>query len=142
MPQVLVIDASVVAKWFLPELDSEAALTLARRAAAGSVSLHAPDIWASECASAIWKQAIRLRRMDPGRARAAITRLANVPIRDAASRLLLPRAYAIASAADIAVYDALYVTLGEVLSAQVITADRVLIRRLTGTPWAERLRAL
>ncbi len=142
MSQVLVIDASVVAKWFLSEPDSDAALTLARRAAARSLSLHAPDIWASECANAIWKQATRLRRMNPGRARAAITRLASLPIRDAASRLLLPRAYAIASAAGIAVYDALYVTLGEALSTQVITADRVLLRRLTGTPWEERLRAL
>ncbi len=142
MPQPLVVDASVAAKWFVAEGDSEKALDLARRAEARSLSLHAPDIWASECANAIWKRVVKLRLMDGEVARAAVARLASAPVRDAASRPLLPRAYAIASDAGIAVYDALYLSLAEALDTQVITADRTLVRRLSGTPWTERLQIL
>ncbi len=142
MPRPLVIDASVAAKWFLAEPDSEQALKLARLAATRSVTLHAPDIWVAECANAIWKTAVKLRRIDPQAARAAVAWLKRAPVRDAASRPLLPRAYAIASEAGITVYDALYLTLAEALDTQVVTADGALVRRLAKTPWGSRVQGL
>ena len=142
MPQPLVVDASVAVKWFVVEADSDRALELARLAARRTVTLHAPDIWVSECANAIWKVAVKLRHMDRRAAHDAVTQLVTVPIRDAASRALLPRAYAIAVEWTITVYDALYLALAQALETQVVTADRALLRRMAGTSLAERIRAL
>lgn len=142
MPEPLVIDASVAVKWFVAEADSERALELARHAAARSVTLHAPEIWVSECANAIRKRVIKLRLMDRRTALEAVARLVTVPIRDAATRTLLPRAYAIAAAWNITVYDALYVALAEALETRVVTADRTLLRRMGETPLHRRVVAL
>ena len=46
-----VVDASVVAKWFLPESHSDEAL----RVVAGAADLHAPDLMIAEVGNTLWK---------------------------------------------------------------------------------------
>ncbi len=52
-PETAVVDASVVAKWFLSERDSEAALSLRDRHVGGEVRLVAPDLMIYEVANAL-----------------------------------------------------------------------------------------
>lgn len=142
MPESLVIDASVAVKWFVREPDRDRALDLARRAAERTLRLHACEIWMSKCANVIWKRARQLKRLEPRAAREAVARLGTTAIRDAPTRALLPRAYAIAVDAGVTVYDALYIALAEALDSKVVSADAALLRRLRGTHFAALLEAL
>jgi predicted nucleic acid-binding protein len=93
----LVVDASVVIKWFLPEVLAEAALRLA---ASDRVFL-APELLGAEFANALWKK--RLAGEVEGTAAAGILEnFRRVSIETFALMPLLPSAFAIASAAGTA----------------------------------------
>lgn len=55
---------------------------------------------------------------------------------------LAPRALEIARVLDHSAYDCFYLALAEREHALLVTADDVLVRRLTGTPWARHVRPL
>ncbi len=50
MPETVVVDCSVAAKWILPEPDSEHALQWLEKWEAGEVALIAPDLLLAEFA--------------------------------------------------------------------------------------------
>jgi predicted nucleic acid-binding protein len=115
----LVVDASVVVKWFLPEVLAEAALRVA-----GAENEHlAPELLAAEFASALWKKQRRGEIEAPAAARmlADFNRLTVdlVPLMP-----LMPTAFAIATAAGHSVYDCWYLALAEREDCPVVTADR------------------
>ena len=53
VPKNLVVDASVAAKWFVPETDSDKAVTLRNRHVEGGLTLMAPDLLIYEVANAL-----------------------------------------------------------------------------------------
>ncbi|OFW03087.1 MAG: hypothetical protein A3I61_03620 [Acidobacteria bacterium RIFCSPLOWO2_02_FULL_68_18] len=120
---VFVIDASVVIKWFIPEVRSEAA----RRWLEFPHDYFAPDLVFAEVGNAMWKkvrrgeltrqEALRLARDVPAAAVEAI------PMRG-----LLPDAEALALSAGVTVYDAMYVALAVRLETHAVTADDRLLR--------------
>ena len=55
---------------------------------------------------------------------------------------LAERALAIAGALDHSVYDCFYLALAEVEAGQLVTADRRLLAKVTGTPFADWIRLL
>lgn len=115
----LVVDASVVVKWFLPEALAEPAL----RVAATDRVFLAPDLLGAEFANALWKK--QLRREVEGTAAARILEnFRRVAIETFALTPLLPTAFAIASAAGHSVYDCLYLALAEREDCPLVTADR------------------
>ncbi len=120
-----VIDASVAAKWVVEEPHSACAvLALAYDAR------HAPDHWLAEAANVLWSKVIGgdLTASDAEERMAVLLR---APVITAPLAGLLPRAFAIALAHAVTVYDALYVALSERLDIPMITADQRLIRRLS-----------
>jgi predicted nucleic acid-binding protein len=130
----LVVDASVVIKWFLPEVLAEAALRLA---ASDRVFL-APELLGAEFANALWKK--RLRREVEGSAAAGILEnFRRLSIETFALMPLLPSAFAIASAAGHSVYDCLYVALAEREDCPLVTADRRFYEAFAGGHLGHRM---
>ena len=130
----LVVDASVVVKWFLPEALAEAAL----RVAATDRVFLAPELLGAEFANALWKK--QLRREVEGTAAARILEnFRRVAIETFALMPLLPTAFAIASAAGHSVYDCLYLALAEREDCPLVTADRRFYQAFAGGHLGHRM---
>jgi predicted nucleic acid-binding protein len=129
---LVVVDASVAVKWFLPGIEEP----LAEQAAAlldsydqNQTRFVVPDLFYVEIAGAIWKavRAGRVSRMIGSRALALLTEreFATVP-----SLKLLDGAFQIAADYERTVYDSLYVALAMQTKSQLITADERLANAL------------
>lgn len=130
----IVIDASVALKWFVEEEGSERAASLL----AGSDLLIAPDLIEAELCNAGWK-AVRAGTMRPEQWDHAAARVAFAF--DELVRLapLAQRAVTISRALDHPAYDCFYLALAEARDAQMVTADRRLLNRVSGTQWETRI---
>lgn len=126
---MVVIDASVVIKWFVPEIHSEAA----RRLLTQSHDFVAPDLLFAEAANTIWKKAQR-RELTPEAARQLVADIGRIAVDTIPSRALVEDAHALAISTRCTVYDALYVALAARLDSSLVTADRRLVAALTAFP--------
>jgi predicted nucleic acid-binding protein len=127
-----VIDASVAAKWVLPAKDETLALEaleLLRGYAAGEVRFLVPDLFWAELANIFWK-AVRRGRLRAGAAEIALHAMRGRNFPTVSSHTLLVEAFAIATAFDRPVYDALYVALAVTSKSQLVTADEGLANAL------------
>ena len=126
-----VLDASVVAKWFMrrAEADREAAISLRAGYVAGRYRIVIPGLCLIEVANAL-RYSPKARENEVAEALDAIAVLA--PEVAPASVDILKKANAIAWGYGVTVYDALYVALAEQLSYPLITADEALIRSMRG----------
>ena len=143
-PDLLIVDASVSAKWYLPEELSEEAASFLEAGARSEKRLVAPSLLAPELGNVLWH---RYRRGDISwdRVREAWGAFSNAPLSFAGTEFLMPAALEIAIGYGCTVYDALYVALAEAHhdeAAVLLTADRKLVARFTGTPFAGSVRML
>ena len=114
---MIVVDASVAVKWFLPEPHAEAASQLL----APDHDLVAPDLIRLEAASVFLRT---LRRGELGRADAeAAMRALGQAMAIVETGPFVDRAFAIAERHGGAVYDAVYVALARSLDAALVTDD-------------------
>jgi len=56
-----IVDASVVAKWFLPEPHKDKAETLLRDFLDEKIELTAPELLVVEVGNLLWKRSVKLR---------------------------------------------------------------------------------
>jgi predicted nucleic acid-binding protein len=126
---VFVVDASVVVKWFVPEIHSDAA----RRLLTGPHRYFAPDLLFAEAANAIWKK-IRRGELRAEEGQQLVDDLSRVAVDTISSRSLATDAHALANAIGRTVYDALYLTLAIRLDTRMITADDRLEVALSSMP--------
>lgn len=129
---VLVIDASVAAKWFLPphhEPLANEALLLLDQYAKGQIQFIVPDLFWAEFGNILWKS-VRLGRCTKGTAETAITSLKARNLPTVSSLDLLDMAFKIATGFGRTVYDSLYVSLAVDSKIQFITADERLVNAL------------
>jgi predicted nucleic acid-binding protein len=134
---IVVVDASVAIKWFIHEPDRAAA----RRLLEPDRHLLAPELLVAEVASAMWKRVMA----GEGDARQAPLTAASLPrffTRLVSLAPLAARALVIAAELRHPVYDCFYLALAETENATLVTADRRLIGRLAGSPWAGLCRPL
>lgn len=127
-----VIDASVAAKWVLPaagEPLAQEALELLEDYADGELRFVVPDLFWAEFANILWK-AVRQKRLRPASADGALRAMRERNFPTVSSHSLLIEAFAIATAFDRAVYDALYVALAVTSNSQLVTADERLANAL------------
>jgi predicted nucleic acid-binding protein len=115
---VFVVDASLVIKWFVPEIHSDAA----RRWLDASHHYVAPDLLFPEVGNAVWKK-VRRDELTPAEGQQVVAALSRVAVEAVAMGSLLPDAVALAVGAGITVYDAMYLALAVRLDTQVITGD-------------------
>jgi predicted nucleic acid-binding protein len=127
----LVVDSSVVAKWVLPEADSNKAQQLLAKSASAGEQLIVLDLAFAEAASAIWKRH-RQRLITLAEAEAFLDSLIRCPLRvESAARLLRP-ALQIAIRYNRSIYDALFVALVQDLASAGVTADEPLHSAVRG----------
>lgn len=118
------VDASVAAKWILPEPGSGEAVALLGE---DDVEFHAPELWTAELTNVVWKR-MRRGELTPAEAADDVRRILDMPVERHRHDSLAEAAFVIATTHGITVYDALYVALARGLDAALITADSALAR--------------
>jgi predicted nucleic acid-binding protein len=129
-----VVDANVVAKWFVPERLSEEALGLLD----GVHELATPDLLWPEVGNVLWKKA-RALELTPKEAADVVQALERLPLTVFPSRLLLEAALEIALRTERTVYDSLYLALAVALECRLATADERLANAMAGGPLARHV---
>jgi predicted nucleic acid-binding protein len=115
---VYLVDASVVVKWFVPEIDNDAV----RRLLALPHEYIAPDLLFAETANTIWKK-IRREELTAEEGQQLVADIGQIAVETVPSRALAEDAYAPANATGRTVYDSMYVALAVRLNTRSITAD-------------------
>ncbi len=123
----LVVDASVVVKWFLPEEGRQTAMVLHDSFVYGEIDLKAPAILAPEVANVFAKRH-RRKELTVEQARKAFLLLERrmpllAPMDD-----VLPGAYNLSLLHQLPVYDCLYLALAMQERCDLVTADERLFR--------------
>ena len=135
---VIVLDTSVVLKWFLREGEAgrEQALTLRQTYLEGHAQLLVPGLLLYEVANVLrYKQDWDASRVAQAIHSILALKLQIIPV----SSALLQRAVKLAYKHDLAVYDAFFVALAEENQAVFITADQKAARRLRELPHVRSL---
>jgi predicted nucleic acid-binding protein len=124
-----VVDANVVAKWFVPErLSEESSRLLDDRH-----ELASPDLLWPELANVLWKKS-RAGELTREEASAIVQALDRCPLVVFPARSLVESALAIALATARTVYDGVYLALAVALECRLVTADQRLVNALAGGP--------
>jgi predicted nucleic acid-binding protein len=129
-----VVDASVAAKWFLPQAGETLvaeSLRIFEGYASGRIGLAVPDLFWPELGNVFWK-AVRLGRMTKQSGEEALAAMIRQTIPTTPSAPLLADAFAIATTFQCTVYDATYVALAVTARTPLLTADERLAGRLAG----------
>jgi len=136
--ELVVVDASVAVKWYVPERGSDHASGLLAR----GLRLLAPDLLLTEFGNTLWKKT-RRGELSPREAQHVVTAFASAPpIVLRPSVPLLTAAFEIATRFGRSVYDALYLALAVAEDCFLVTADDRLVdslHRTTLRPYVRRL---
>ncbi len=128
----LVIDASVLIKFYVPEILSDRAERLLAKVGNKDIDLLAPDLIYPEAGNILWKKQ-RLKELTHSEAEEITDAILSLPLKIEASNSLLPLAVDLAIAYGMTVYDALYLSLAKVYETTLMTADRKLVDVLIKT---------
>ena len=126
---VFVVDASVVVKWFVPEIHSEKA----RGLLALPHEYVAPELLFAEAVNAIWKK-VRRKELSAEEGQPLVAVIGRAAVETVTCRTLAEDAYVLAHATGRTVYDAMYVVLAVRLNTRLITADDRLEAALRHVP--------
>lgn len=129
-----VVDANIVAKWFVPELHSEEAVRLLD----DTHELASPDLLWPEIGSVLWKKC-RAGELTAEEAARIIRALDECPLTVFPSRLVLEGALEIALSTGRSVHDSVYLALAVALECRLVTADERLVNALAGGPVASNV---
>jgi len=131
MPDTVVLDCSVAAKWILPEPDRAPALRLLGEYEAGEVALIAPDLLLAEFASLLAKRH-RRRQLTAEQAEEAFHLMGKCAPRLFETRPRLPRALELSLRYRLSLWDCVYLALAVEYNCPFITADHRLFRGAAG----------
>jgi predicted nucleic acid-binding protein len=131
---IIVIDASVAAKWFFQEEHSDAALDLL----GNPFDLKAPDFLYLELESLLCKRT-RRKELSIEEALEMDIEIRSMPISSYPLAELRERAFELALETRSSIYDCLYLALAEALEAPMVTADRKFFQALQNSPLCNRL---
>ena len=126
---LFVVDASVVVKWFVPEIHSNAA----RRLLVLPHEYVAPDLLFAETANTIWKKT-RRGELTAEEGQQLVADIGQIAVEVVPCRALAEDAHALANATGRTIYDSMYVALAVRLNTRSITADERLEAALKKIP--------
>lgn len=127
---LLVIDSSVIAKWFFLEPLTDRAMAVRQDWESSTVDLIAPDLMLVEVGNIAWKKQ-RAGLITEEEGTSALFDLLALDIPVVEPQVILPRAYSLAKLFDRTVYDGLYLALAEARKARLVTADLCLCNAVT-----------
>jgi predicted nucleic acid-binding protein len=131
---IIVIDASVVAKWFFQEEHYDAALSLL----GNPFELKAPDSLYLELENLLCKRT-RRKELSIAEALEMEDEIRSMPISSYPSAELRDRAFELALETKSSVYDCLYLALAEALDGRMVTADGKFFQALGNSPLCDRM---
>ncbi len=129
-----VVDASVAAKWYVPEIESEGAL----RFLDGNHELLGPELLLPELGNILWKK-VRRGELTPREAREVLRAFLSAPVAIQSSEILLEPAFDLAIGLRRTVYDSLYLALALLQGCRMVTADRPLYDAVSQSPFAAHI---
>jgi len=129
-----VVDASVVIKWFLPEIYAEAAGFLQNSVC----QLHAPAFFVLEVGNVLCKK-IRRQELIKEEGEAILEELSHLPVQKHPDHRLFRPAYTLASQTHRSLYDCLYLALAETIEGQMVTADPKFYTAIAKGPYGQRV---
>ena len=124
-----VVDASVVVKWFVPEIHTDAA----RRLLTLPHEYFAPDLLFAEAANTIWKK-IRRGELTAEQGQQIVDDIGGIAVETVPCRVLAVDAHELANATSQTVYDSLYLALAIRLKTRMLTADERLAAAVAALP--------
>jgi len=133
----VIVDASVAFRWFVDERGSEDALALLR----AEEPLFAPEILLPEVAGAL-RAAVAAGALDAADAREAIARLPRVLTQLTPAATTTARAFDLSLELGRSVMACSYLALADLLDDSLVTADRQLLKALSGHRLESRLRVI
>jgi predicted nucleic acid-binding protein len=134
--QQYVLDASVIIKWFIPEIHWKQAALLQNHP---NSSLHAPDFSQLECTNILSKK-VRRKELQLTEANQIQELLLQMPVEMHPWQALLLEAGQVAHQTYRSIYDCLYLVLAKQLNAKMITADKKLYLSLKDSKqWSDYL---
>jgi predicted nucleic acid-binding protein len=128
----LVVDASIVSKWFLQEEESDAARALLRK----NWILYAPDLLVAEIGNVLWKR-LEKRELTLEQAELIMARFAAAPIVLVPVEQLSGMALRIAYLHRRNFYDCTYLALAIHEKCRMVTADLRFLNALRETPLSD-----
>ena len=121
----MILDASVIAKWFLVEEGGERALQLRDEYVKGTIDIAVPELLLYEVANVL-----RYKDFSEEDVKKAMLSLMDMDLFIAGmSHSLMERTVEISMECGITIYDGVYVALAESLSTELVTADRKLYEK-------------
>lgn len=129
MSDVLVLDASVVIKWFVAEEYTPDALRLLKT----PVEYVAPDLLIAEVANTMWKK-VRRGQLTADRAQRVADALPAIDLLTIPCRELAGEAHELAVATSRSVYDSMYLALALRLDTKLLSADMKFINAIKSIP--------
>ena len=133
--KAFVVDASVAAKWFVPELH----WAQANRLLDPEFVLHAPELLLAEIGNMFWKRVRRLE-LESQKASEVIQGLAGFRIELIRSQELIGMALDLAVFLDHPIYDCFYLAAAVERGAPVVTADARFATVVAKTRYARHIR--
>ena len=122
----LVVDSSVVIKWYVPETLSTEARVILEAYEAGALTLIAPDLLNAEIGNILWKKQT-LQGFGAADAQEVLDKFRLLRLIFTSSADLLAEAYQLAVTYKRSVYDSLYLALSMRKQCQFVTADERLV---------------
>jgi predicted nucleic acid-binding protein len=130
MNTTVILDSSVIAKWFFSEVDTDKALEIKEKFTNNSISIAVPVLLYYEINN-ILKIAVNSFRIDPKEAVKVYNAFLKLNFITYSSELIMRKTLEIAMKFDISSYDAAYIALAEYLQIPFLTADRKLLDKVT-----------
>jgi predicted nucleic acid-binding protein len=127
----IVVDSSVVIKWFVVEPHSTEARRLLDEYQNGAIELLAPDLLHAEVGNIAWKKH-RFQGMAAPDAQLIVDGFRGLKFTLTSTADLLDDAFRLAVAHQRTVYDMMYVALGLRNNCRIATADEKLVNALSG----------
>ena len=137
-PRTLVLDTSVVAKWFLPEALSEEADRILEEVRLGKSHAASPDLIVFEFAN-ILVQRQKKGELSGRQAAAIMSDFQRLPIEMIPGDVVGSQALKIAGKTGCTAYDGAFMALAEELKCTLVTADQRFISLMAGTGFAKRV---
>jgi predicted nucleic acid-binding protein len=130
--KAIVVDSSVVIKWFVTEILSDEAQRILQGYRDGQLDLLAPDLLNAEIGSIVWKKK-RLQNLTEADALLVISLFRDLSITFTSMASLLLDAYLLAATHQRTVYDMMYVALSITENCDFVTADEKLYNAVSRT---------
>ena len=131
---IVIVDASVAAKWFIAEENANAALELLGK----PYELHAPDLLFLEVDNVLCKL-IRRGLLFEDEGFDIHNKILTFPIRSYPSQNFREEAFHMAIETKRSIYDCLYLALAEALDGRMVTADGKFFQAISSSPLGDRM---